>query len=73
MFIIDKKLEDIEEEINPNKFYRVNWQFVMNRDAIINIKFFFNGKLIVNTNPKFSDRIVVSKAKATDFKKWVNT
>ena len=73
MFIIDKKLEDIEEEIDPLKFYRVNRQFVMNRDAIINIKFFFNGKLIINTNPKFSDRIVVSKAKATEFKKWLNT
>lgn len=73
MFVIDKKLEDIEEEVNPEKFYRVNRQFIINRDAIINIKFFFNGKLIVNTNPKFSDRIVVSKAKATNFKKWVNT
>lgn len=72
-FIIDKKLDDIEEEIDPAKFYRVNRQFVMNRNAISNIKYYFNGKLVINSNPKFEDRIVVSKAKATEFKKWVNT
>ncbi len=72
-FIIDKKVEDIEEEIDPSIFYRVNRQLIVNRNAIVNIKYYFNGKLIVNTNPKFEERIVVSKAKATDFKNWMNS
>ena len=71
-FIIDKKLEDIENEIDPTIFYRANRQFVVNRNAISNIKYYFNGKLIVNTNPRFEERIIISKAKATEFKNWVN-
>jgi len=73
LFVIDKKLEDIEEEIDPSLFYRVNRQIVLNRNSIANIKHYFNGKLVVNTAPKFEDRIVVSKAKATSFKNWINS
>lgn len=72
-YIINKKLEDIELEIDPNQFLRVNRQFILNRESITNIKFYFNGKLIVNTNPANSERIVVSKAKANDVKSWVNS
>ncbi|WP_106795195.1 LytTR family DNA-binding domain-containing protein [Aquimarina sp. Aq78] len=73
MYIIDKKLEDIEEELNPENFNRVNRQFIIQKNAISNIKHYFNGKLIVNINPVSKERIVVSKAKATEFKKWVNS
>lgn len=72
-YVIDKKLEDIEGELNPEIFYRVNRQFIINRNAVANIKFYFNGKLIINTNPLSSERIVVSKAKASEVKKWINS
>lgn len=71
-YIIDKKLEDIEDELNPTDYYRVNRQFIVNKNAIANIKYYFNGKLIINTNPPFKERIVVSKAKALEFKKWMS-
>ncbi len=72
VYIIDKKLEDIEDELNPEIFNRVNRQFIIHKNAIENIKQYFNGKLIVNINPVAKERIVVSKAKATGFKKWVD-
>ena len=72
-YIMDSKLEDIEEELDPDHFYRVNRQFLVNRDAIVNIKSYFNGKLIVVVNPVCDKRIVVSKAKATEFKNWVGS
>ncbi len=73
VFSIDKKLEDIEQELNPALFDRANRQFIVNRNAIAKIKHYFGGKLIVNVNPPASERIVVSKAKATQFKNWVNS
>ncbi|WP_282123660.1 LytR/AlgR family response regulator transcription factor [Algibacter mikhailovii] len=71
-YIIDKKLEDIELELDPELFHRVNRQFIVNRNAVANIKFYFNGKLIMNVNPTASERIVVSKAKASAVKNWMN-
>ncbi|QKX06729.1 response regulator transcription factor [Aquimarina sp. TRL1] len=70
--IVNKKLEDVENEIDPTIFHRVNRQFIVNREAIVNIKFYFNGKLIINTNPPFQERIVASKAKANEVKNWMN-
>ncbi|WP_109300951.1 LytTR family DNA-binding domain-containing protein [Aquimarina sp. AU474] len=72
-YTIDKKLEDIEAELDPEVFYRVNRQFIIQKNAISNIKQYFNGKLIVNITPVAKERIVVSKAKSTTFKNWVNT
>ena len=70
---IEGKLEDIEEELNPADFYRINRQFIVRKDAIVNIKNYFNGKLIVTVNPICDERIVVSKAKAAEFKKWIGS
>lgn len=71
-YIIDKKLEDIEEELDPEKFFRANRQFIIQKKAIVKIKYYFNGKLIININPVSKERIVVSKAKATNFKNWLS-
>ncbi|OIQ27314.1 MAG: hypothetical protein BM564_12510 [Bacteroidetes bacterium MedPE-SWsnd-G2] len=70
-YIVDKKLEDIEKELNTYQFFRINRQAVVNRAAVENVKVYFNGKLIVGLNPKFPDRVIVSKAKATAFKDWL--
>lgn len=72
-YTIDKKLEDIESELDPECFYRVNRQFIVHKNAIANIKYYFNGKLILNVLPIFKEQIVVSKAKSTAFKKWINS
>lgn len=72
-YSIDKKLEDIERELNPELFHRINRQFIVNRSAVANVKFYFNGKLILNVNPSFSERIVISKAKASEVKQWLNS
>lgn len=67
------KLEDITESLDPNLFYRANRQCIVNREAIVNLKNYFNGKLIVSVSPVSKERIVVSKAKAADFKEWMNS
>lgn len=72
-YTFDKKLEDIESELDPSYFYRVNRQLIVHKDAIANIKYYFNGKLILNVLPVFKEQIVVSKAKSTAFKKWINS
>lgn len=72
-FSLDTKLEDIAHELDPANFYRINRQFIVNKNAISNIKFYFNGKLTVSVEPKHNERIIVSKAKAPEFKNWMNS
>ena len=72
-YVMDNKLEEIEEELDPAKFYRINRQFIVRKDALESIKYYFNGKLIVTLSPACDEKVVVSKAKATAFKNWVNS
>ncbi|MDP5062555.1 MAG: LytTR family DNA-binding domain-containing protein [Maribacter sp.] len=72
-FVLDVKLEDIEDALDPSVFFRANRQFIVRREAIVTIKLHFNSKLLVDVHPVCSERIVVSKAKATEFKSWMNS
>jgi two-component system LytT family response regulator len=72
-FTMDQKLEDLEAQLDPSLFYRANRQFIVRRDAIHHIKYYFNGKLILTVDPPARERIVVSKAKAGDFKEWMSS
>ncbi len=70
--ILDKKLEDIEAELDPSLFFRANRQFIVQRNSIENLQLYFNGKLILNVIPKPQEQIIISKAKAPLLKNWMN-
>jgi len=72
-YIIDEKLEEIEAGLNPDQFFRANRQFIIQRRAIANLTIYFNGKLILNIDPKPEERIIISKAKAPQLKDWINS
>ena len=71
-YIINDALDKIQKEISSVSFYRANRQFIVRKSAIENITFHYNGRLIVNILPKPDKKIIVSKAKATEFKKWLS-
>lgn len=72
-YVMDVNLEDLENELNPDQFFRANRQFIVQKEAIDHINQYFNGKLIVNMEPVTKERILVSKAKAMEFKKWLDS
>jgi len=69
---LEGKLEDLENELNPQEFYRANRQYLVKRSAIENLSIYFNGRLIVNSIPEAKKQIIVSKANAPKFKAWLN-
>lgn len=71
-YIITRTMEQLEDDLNPIDFYRINRQFILQRNSIKKIDYYFNGKLKIKTEPSFDGDLIVSKAKASDFKKWLN-
>jgi len=69
-FVAEQSLGTMETNLGDN-FYRINRQFLINRDAIDHVSKYFARKLLVI--PKFSieEQIIVSKAKASHFLKWL--
>jgi DNA-binding LytR/AlgR family response regulator len=70
--IIDMTLEKLEEELDPQCFFRANRQFILHIEAIQRIETWFNGKLVVKTKPDAHEKIVISREKARIFKEWLN-
>ncbi|MFT3822980.1 MAG: LytTR family DNA-binding domain-containing protein [Chitinophagaceae bacterium] len=70
-FIIDKRLEEIEMEVDGSSFFRVNRQFIVSYMHIERVHTWFSGKLKVQVQPAAYEEIIVSRLKANEFKKWL--
>ena|SRR6218665_161857 len=68
---ISYSLDELEAMLDSNQFYRANRQFIINRTFIREIEHYFARKLVVRLNTKTPENIVVSKAKASDFLRWI--
>ena len=69
--VVDYSLEAIEEELDPECFFRVNRQLIVNVRSIDRVDNYFAGKLKVRLNPSFHNEVTVSRLKAGDFKVWL--
>lgn len=74
-YLVDyNTLDEIEELLDPQVFYRANRQFIINIDAIQAVKPMENAKLLIKLkapNHKFS--IDMSRDKTPIFKKWLSS
>ena len=70
-FFISYSLDDLEVQLDPTKFFRLNRQFITSVNAIAKISQYFNGKLKIELNPLQEGKIVVSRAKTPLFKNWL--
>ncbi len=72
MHIIDISLDKLNNQLNPDHFFRANRQFILGIDAIKRVEPYFNSKMLVSVVPAYNGQIIVSKEKATQLKMWLN-
>ncbi|MEO1218034.1 MAG: LytTR family DNA-binding domain-containing protein [Bacteroidota bacterium] len=70
-YIIDYKLEDLMEILDPGNFYRVNRSFIIQINAIEDVLIYSNSRLKIIPPLKLDKEIIVSREKVTDFKSWL--
>jgi len=66
----NKNLDELER-LSGNSFFRANRQFLVCRKAIIDVSSFFSRKLSLNLSIPFSEKVIVSKARAAQFLTWL--
>lgn len=66
-----RSLDEIEELLDPQVFYRANRQFIISLAGIESMRSDDSGKIIVKLKLQSSPEIIVSKEKAAAFRKWV--
>jgi len=70
-YFITSTIEEYEQILDPELFYRANRQFLINRHAIVNIERYFSRKLIAKLAVTVPETVIISKANASDFLKWL--
>jgi len=70
-FILDKSLADMEKELNPAQFHRVNRKYLVNINAVKRIRSFAKSKLLIDIQPAVEEEIIVSTENTTSFKEWM--
>lgn len=70
-FILDISLSDIEKQIDPVLFYRINRKYLVNMSAIKRIKSYPKSKLEVELDPPVNDEIIISQENVAAFKDWM--
>lgn len=70
-FIIDFKLEDVNNVLKPASFFRVNRSFIININAIKDVIVYSNSRLKITPIVNLEKEIIVSREKVNAFKTWL--
>jgi len=70
--VLSQTLEELEQQLDPKLFFRINRQFILHIDAIKHIHHYFNGKLKVELKKYPELEIIASRDKALLIKNWMD-
>jgi two-component system, LytTR family, response regulator LytT len=71
-FLIDYRLEQLEELLDPQFFFRLNRKMIVRIDAVQKIKALNNSRLQIFVKQNFEQEIFVSKEKSNELKVWLD-
>ena len=69
---VDVSLENLEKELNPEKFFRINRKSIVNIDCIEDIISYTNSRLEIKVKAFNEFQLIVSRERVRDFKKWIS-
>ena len=70
-FIVDYTMDELEEMLDPERYFRISRSFYVSIGSIDKIEDYFGNRLILQLKPAVDKEALVSREKVTDFKKWM--
>jgi DNA-binding LytR/AlgR family response regulator len=70
--VIDYTLEKLENQLDPEIFFRANRSAILSVKSIKKFENYFGGKLVVKLITPFKKSITISRLKASLFKQWLD-
>lgn len=67
---LDFTLDELAGKLNPNDFFRANRQFIISKDSIKEVDFWFNNRLSINLKVAIPEKILISRTRVTEFREW---
>lgn len=70
-YLLENTLEQLENELDPAKFYRVSRKFIISINAIKDIVVYTNSRLKIILPTYNEDEVIVSRERVNDFRNWL--
>ena len=70
-YLIDSTLEQLEQELEPQQFFRINRKFFVNIQAIKDMVSYTNSRLQIKLNSFNEQDVIVARERVKDFKLWL--
>lgn len=71
-FAIDYNLDQLEELLDPQKFFRINRQFIIGFHAIAEMFSYSKSRVLIKLNPHAKLETIVSSERSASFKSWLD-
>ncbi len=69
---MDYNLDTLENMLPNSKFFRINRQYIVNINAIEEMKIYTKSRIIVKLKPDCKEQPVVSTERSAEFKNWLD-
>ncbi|WP_452223237.1 LytR/AlgR family response regulator transcription factor [Lacinutrix chionoecetis] len=70
-YLLDTTLDNLEKELAPDQFYRINRKFFVNIQAIKDMVSYTNSRLQIKLNTYNEQEVIVARERVKDFKNWL--
>jgi DNA-binding LytR/AlgR family response regulator len=70
-FVVDYTMDELEEMLDPEKYFRISRSFYISIESIDQIHDYFGNRLLLYLRPAVDKEAIVSREKVADFKKWM--
>ncbi|NOR86517.1 MAG: response regulator [Bacteroidales bacterium] len=71
-FIIDHALEQLNNLLDPDMFFRANRSYIVNVSSIKKISKYFNSRMHLELEPKTEEHVLISRVRVPDFLNWID-
>ncbi|WP_020601607.1 LytR/AlgR family response regulator transcription factor [Spirosoma spitsbergense] len=72
-FVLDLTMEQVAERLSSADFFRLNRQFLVNRQAIQRVENDGVGRIVLYLKPSHAEEVVVSRRRVAEFRQWMQT
>ena len=70
-YLLETNLSELEEQLQPNKFYRINRSLLVNIDAVKKVHTWLGGRLKLELSLAANAETIVSRDRVNGFKDWL--
>lgn len=70
-YLLDTTLEQLEDELEPHKFFRISRKFFVNINAINDMVSYTNSRLQIKLKTFKEQEIIVARERVKEFKDWL--